>query len=81
MSDPLEVSTGLSAAERRERARLAASCRWGRVQDRTAATQAARDAADARFYIGLDHLPHGERENVAGHRRREHALRMRRARR
>lgn len=81
MSDPLEVKTGLSAADRRARAKLAAACRWGRVTDRAAATKPARDAAEARFYAGLDHLPVGERERIAGSRRTEHALRMRRARR
>lgn len=81
MSDPLEARTGLTAAERRSRAKLAAACRWGRVVDRSEATRPAREAADARFYVGLGHLPGDERENVAAHRRREHAMRMRRARR
>jgi hypothetical protein len=80
MNDPLEVRTGLSAAERQARAKLAAACRWGRVTDRTAATRPAREAADARFYAGLGHLPGHEQERIAGHRRTEHALRMRRAR-
>lgn len=43
-----------SAADARQHARIAALDRWARTEDRSAATQPARDGLDARFAREID---------------------------
>ncbi len=64
---------------RRENARLAALDRWSRVRDRTAATQAARDALRAKFDPGPD-VPEPQRSRMIAAAEEAHMIRMRRAR-
>lgn len=56
----------LTPEQRKTQARLAALARWARTEDRTAATQAARDAMQAKF----DAMPHPETA------KREHMTRL-----
>lgn len=56
----------LTPEQRRTQARLAALARWARTEDRTAATQAARDALAAKW----DAMPSPEAA------KREHMTRM-----
>jgi hypothetical protein len=61
------------------RARIAANRRWAFTADRTAATAAARAAADARFAREVDPdqvLPPDERERRAASLRKAHIDRM-----
>lgn len=52
--DPLEITTGLTAAQRSMRARIAANKRWANTTDRTAATTPAREAREEAFYREVD---------------------------
>jgi hypothetical protein len=67
-ADPLESQTGLTASQRRMRARIAANKRWANTIDRTAATAPARDAREQAFLDQVDPdgtlLP-GERQKRA----------------
>lgn len=70
---------GMTAEQRRLRARIASNVRWSMEPDRTAATAAARRAADQRFEKLVD--PNGEmsphdRAVRAEAARRAHFLRM-----
>jgi hypothetical protein len=61
------------------RARIAANTRWAFAADRTAATAAARAAADARFERDVDPeglLPSEERARRAASLRKAHFSRM-----
>lgn len=61
------------------RARIAANHRWAFADDRTAATAAARTAADARFAREVDpegKLPPEERARRAASLRKAHYSRM-----
>jgi hypothetical protein len=50
----LTEQTGLTAAERSMRARIAANTRWARTEDRSAATRPAREAIFAKFEREVD---------------------------
>ena len=69
----------LTADQRAQRARLAALTRWSRVTDRTAATQAARDALAAKFDPGPS-VPDRQRAQMIRAALEAHMLRMRLAR-
>jgi hypothetical protein len=69
----------MTPAQRRLGAQIAANTRWSQTPDRTAATAAARQAADARFEALVD--PNGElapdvRAQLAENARRAHYQRM-----
>lgn len=49
-----EVNTPTTSSERSQIARIAANTRWAREDDRTAATQPARDGLDRRFEREVD---------------------------
>lgn len=61
-----------------ENARLAALTRWSRVRDRSAATQAARDAQKAGWDPGPD-VPEPQRSKMIAAAAEAHMIRMRRA--
>lgn len=68
--------------QRRELARLAAAERWGKVKDRTAATQTARDSFLKALEPSPEEVPDpAQRRSMAEHRLRAHMMRMRLARR
>lgn len=67
-------------AERAELARLAVLSRWAKTKDRTAATQAARDALIARFDPGPE-VPEPQRSRMTQAGLEAHMIRVRRARR
>lgn len=50
----MATNAPLTAAQRQQRARLAAQTRWGKTLDRTAATQKARDQFTGRFEREVD---------------------------
>jgi len=59
--------------------KIGAATRWARTDDRTAATAAARAAADARFEREVDPdnlLPPDERARRAAHARKAYFLRL-----
>jgi hypothetical protein len=53
-ADPLEPKTGLTAAQRRRRARVAVHTSWANTTDRSARTAPAREAFRARFEHQVD---------------------------
>ncbi|MFC7248192.1 hypothetical protein ACFQO7_37515 [Catellatospora aurea] len=57
-ADSLEARTGLTAAQRRRRARVAVHTSWANTADRPARTAPARRAFHARFERQVD--PNGE---------------------
>jgi len=63
-----------TAAQRRMHAQIAANTRWAMEPDRSAATQAARDARLAKFEAEVD--PDGDLNPTV---RRERAIALRRA--
>lgn len=67
-------------AERSELARLAVLSRWAKTKDRTAATQAARDALIATFDPGPE-VPEPQRTAMIRAGLEAHMIRVRRARR
>lgn len=70
--------SSLTASQRSQRAKIAASARWAKG-DRVAGTQAARDAFMARFEDEVDPervLPVSERARRAESARRAHFQRM-----
>jgi hypothetical protein len=69
----------MTPAQRRLGAQIAANTRWSQTPDRTAATAAARQAADARFEALVD--PNSElapdvRARLAENARKAHFQRM-----
>jgi hypothetical protein len=66
---------------RSQLAQLAAHTKWAAVEDRTAATQAARDAFFARFDPGPRITDPEQRASMAAHALAAHMLKMRLARR
>lgn len=67
-------------AERSELARLAVLSRWAKTKDRTAATQAMRDAAFAKFDPGPE-IPEPQRTEMIRAGIEAHMIRVRRAKR
>lgn len=67
-------------AERIEYARLAALSRWSKTEDRTAATQAARDALIAKYDPG-ENVPEPQRSAMIRAGLEAHLIRARLARR
>lgn len=70
------------ADDRALRARIASTERWGRIKDRSAATDPARRGLRAKFEGEADPdsvLPPAERARRADHLMRAHMLRMSRA--
>ncbi len=69
----------LDPTERAIAGQIAAAERWGRVPDRTAATEPARAGLRAKFLREADpdnSLPEAERERRADQLQRAHMLRM-----
>lgn len=66
-------------SDRSQIARIAANERWARTEDRSAATQAARDAMSRKFEDQVDperRLPADERAKRADSARRAHYQRL-----
>lgn len=82
--EPSSAERVLRVRDRATLARLAAHERWGRVRDRSAATAAARRAADDRFLSEARRihpgLPDEELQKRARNLRSAHAIRAARAR-
>lgn len=73
------MDTSLTPEERSIRARIAVHTSWANTEDRTARTQAGRDAAFARFERQVDPdgvLPEAERRVRAEHARTAHMQRL-----
>lgn len=66
----------MTPEERRLRAQIAAHTLHSTIEDPAAHTAPARRAFEQRFYRGLDHLPPGTRERIAGHRRAAYYKRL-----
>lgn len=73
------MADGLTPAQRSMRARIAASVRWSKTDDREAATRAARQAFLDRFEQEVDPdgvLDPAERAIRAGHARKAYYSRL-----
>jgi hypothetical protein len=78
--DPNDPTTkGMTAAQRRRRARIAAETSWAATRDRTARTAPGTNAFLRRFedQVDPDHeLPDDQRRTMARHARRAYMLQL-----
>ncbi|WP_203698858.1 hypothetical protein, partial [Catellatospora coxensis] len=78
-ADSLESKTGLTAAQRRRRARVAVHTSWANTADRSARTAPARQAFRARFERQVDPdgvLPAEERDDRVKHAIKAYMLQL-----